>query len=181
MNNDVEEARSYHEKFRKALVKASVHDTFREALLEFEEIDRYEFVPDIEEISACICTHPINHLFFVKSNVTGKELVIGSSCINQFLPERQQKIAHEFLLAAKRKTKSCKKCKKRMRKVGNEDNDYCEICRNLFSTCLDCNQTIYKTSFGKTMYRCRDCFQEIKKRKFPYKPSFLKRDGYDSE
>ena len=121
----------YHKLFRKALIEESVYDTFAEAIDEFSIVTGVE----IGQESSCICTHPIMENCYVKSKITGKVLVVGSKCVQNFFPKTTWEKAHEFIKQEKRKTFDCERCDKRY--VKDEDKSLCLTCRKRWKKCID--------------------------------------------
>jgi hypothetical protein len=107
------DAAHYHRIFRAAIVEESIYDTYEEAITEFDHI----LSAHIEPRSACICTHPITNNCLVRSRVNGKVLVIGSSCIRNFFPPQMVTEATRLIRLAKRRTRDCVDCGRRIRKT----------------------------------------------------------------
>lgn len=149
----------YHKLFREAIVKASVYDTFDKAISEFSKVHNVT----LGQANSCICTHPITENCHVKSNVTGKELVIGNKCIENFFKQETKDRAATLLKLAKRKTKDCERCKRRFQK--GDDHVLCGKCRLRWKKCIDYkegNDTCKRLFYGIENWkvRCLPCWHK---------------------
>ncbi|KAJ3282325.1 hypothetical protein HK104_010944 [Borealophlyctis nickersoniae] len=153
-------AEFYHRQFVNALIAHSGTETFEEAKVKWKVTGvRLDFP------TQCICTHPITENCIVQNVDDGRELIIGTTCIKQFLPEEERLVMEQKMKDLKNKTRKCGACKKRYKKEGAKHEKLCNICLPFNNVCA-CGEVYYCEEGDKHWKdRCGDCYETATGRK----------------
>lgn len=170
----------YREIFIQKIIEHSTVDNYDDALEEFVA----EYMDTADDVSECICTHPILYNFHLINKVNGCQIVVGSCCINKFGNNRLRGEVRVIEKESKRKTRPCKNCGKRVKKP----NELCKHCEKNVKCCDRCQRYfLCQGHFRDFCTRCRECYNGRPFLKYdPKAPTFKrlnkhakKADGYN--
>jgi hypothetical protein len=148
--------------FNAALLENSVADNVPDALKEWtlEKMERGK--------GNCICTQDLKHLFLMRNEINGNEIVVGSICVDLFGDDRWIAQCSEARKEASRKTTRCDKCSLRYQKTIG----YCPAC---FKRCLGCEVVIDNIHWKPL---CGKCYGERSQNCITCKKVFLPKFDY---
>lgn len=111
----------------------------------------------------CICSHPINQLYYIVNENNGNTLVVGSECIKKICPEEFQ----DAMKSLNRAVRPCKRCKI-SHKTTAMISGFCSGCSLLVShkgkrACQKCFRFRISESW-KTF--CKECYKETREKPF---------------
>ena len=133
---------SKREKFINCLMENSNSDNYDKALDEWYMMnDSWRPINDGD--GECICSHPIQHEFFMTNKFNKNEIIVGSSCITKFM-KKNKRIMNEYnVLRYNRESKKKDRLSRR-----------CNTCNVVFK--------IHKIEYHEWMHECPRCYRNKK-------------------
>jgi len=164
------------DRFKAVILYYSDSNDFDEAMKEWDVLEYTE--EQLENDNQCICTHKISNLYFVVHRVHNKQLIIGSSCIEQFGTSDQQDKADSLQKSHRRKTQDCLRCGGRFPKNTSKRLNCAQCEWDIAHTknCLECQiEFVQRDRFDDSdkcptcsnLVKCTECDQDFDQRKAP--------------